>query len=314
AAGRRASRSRRPPSPRSVAPREAPRPIATAPAGCRPGPPGRVCLPCGQLTAAAIPWARSFGRARGYCAGSVMRIHRPFVALVAAALVLPVVLAADGGTVRFVTPRNHATVVGVTPIEVQVEGSVERVEIAVDGKPLATLTAPPFRMSWDAGDASSGHVLQATAFFADGTRAKAQIATSALKVEQVEEVALVNLYAVVTDSQGNYVNDLAQKDFRIQENGRMQAIERFSADRKPLKVALVIDSSYSMSKEGRLQAAREASRDFLNALAPGDESMIVSFSDAVQFLQGLTADRKALTAAVDQTKAEGGTALYDAIY
>jgi len=243
-----------------------------------------------------------------------MKMHRPSVAFVAAALVLPVVLAADGGTVRFVTPRNHATVVGVTPIEVQVEGSVERVEIAVDGKPLATLTAPPFRMSWDAGDASSGHVLQATAFFADGTRAKAQIATSALKVEQVEEVALVNLYAVVTDSQGNYVNDLAQKDFRIQENGRMQAIERFSADRKPLKVALVIDSSYSMSKEGRLQAAREASRDFLNALAPGDESMIVSFSDTVQFLQGLTADRKALTAAVDQTKAEGGTALYDAIY
>jgi VWFA-related protein len=239
---------------------------------------------------------------------------RPHAALLAATLVLPALVAAEGGTVRFVTPRNHATVVGVTPIEVQVDGAAERVEITVDGKPLTTLTAPPFRVSWDAGDASSGHVLQATVFFADGTRASARIATSALKVEQIEEVALVNLYAVVTDSEGRYVNDLGQKDFRIQENGRTQTIERFSADRKPLKVALVIDSSYSMKKEGRLEAARSASRDFLSALAPGDECMIVGFNDTVQFIQGLSSDRTALAAAIDRTSAEGGTALYDAIY
>lgn len=244
-----------------------------------------------------------------------MKIRSSSVALVLAALLAPALLSAEGGTVRFVTPRNHATVVGVTAVEVQVEGgAVERLEILVDGKPLATLTAPPFRVSWDAGDASSGHVLQATAIFADGTRSRAQVSTSALRVEQVEEVALVNLYAVVTDDQGRYVNDLGQKDFRIQENGRSQTIERFSADRKPLRVALVIDSSFSMKKEDRLVSAREASRDFVSALGTGDECMIVSFNDSVQILQGLTADRKALSAAIESTKAEGGTALYDAIY
>jgi VWFA-related protein len=238
-----------------------------------------------------------------------------FAALVLAALLSALLVSAEGGTVRFVSPRHNATVLGPTTIEVAVEGSpVERVEIAVDGKPLATLTAPPFRAPWDAGDASTGHTLTATAYFTDGTHARAAVATSRLLVQQVEEVALVNLYAVVTDEDGRYVNDLSQKDFRIQENGRTQTIERFSADRKPLKIALVIDASYSMTRDGKLEAAREASRDFVSALGPGDECMLVTFNDSVDVAHELTSNKSALLATIDRTEAVGGTALYDALF
>jgi VWFA-related protein len=132
-------------------------------------------------------------------------------------------------------------------------------------------------------------------------------------VDFVENVDLVNVYAVVRDSSRKYVQGLKQEDFRIFENGRPQEIDRFGTDWKPLRVAIVLDTSKSM-QGGRLEAAQDAALEFLQLLEPEDEVMLVTFNNSVQVAQPLTTNREAVAAAIKKAAASGGTALYDAIY
>ncbi|MBZ5637486.1 MAG: VWA domain-containing protein [Acidobacteriia bacterium] len=228
------------------------------------------------------------------------------------------VLAGDPSpSVRFLSPPNLGRVVGKVSVEVSCEppqgASVARVALSVDGKPLAVLESPPYKTVWDAGDGTSPHRLDAVASFSDGTEARGIVRTSAFRVDFVENVDLVNVYAVVRDSHRTYVQGLRQEDFRIFENGRPQEIDRFSTEWKPLRVAIVLDTSLSM-KGARLEAAQDAALEFLKLLEPEDEELLVTFNDKVVIAQPLTTDRGAVGQAIRKATATGGTALYDAVY
>jgi len=222
------------------------------------------------------------------------------------------------GSVEIVAPRYLSTVLGPTTIELRCHAgsgaSIERVELKVDGEPLATLTEPPWRVGWDAGDGSRGHSITAVLFLSDGTYDRAAVRTSPLRINQVEEVGLVSLYPVVKRPDGSYVKDLQREDFEILEDGVTQSIERFSTQGKPLRIALVLDTSLSMSKGSKLHSAQKAALEFLQLLDEGDEAMVVTFSDAVHVVQPPTSDTQALELAIKDTEAGGGTALYDAIW
>jgi VWFA-related protein len=225
---------------------------------------------------------------------------------------------AAGSAVEFVSPRHLATAVGPTTIELRVSvpagRSVERLVITVDGDELATLTAPPWTTVWDAGDAARGHRLEATLQLSDGTLSRGVIRTSPLRINQIEEVGLVNLYVIVRDENGQYVSDLTREDFEILEDGIPQEIRRFSSERKPLHVGVVLDTSLSMGRKGKLQSARKAALGFLEVLEPYDQGMIVTFSDDVRMAQDITNDKSAMAGAIQATESRGGTALYDAIW
>ena len=225
--------------------------------------------------------------------------------------------AQDEIQIRFVTPRHLATVLGSSPIELELTmpagAEVERLELLVDGKPLTTLTAPPWKAKWDFGNAGRGHGIAAVVYLTDGSESRAAIRTSALRVDQFEGVGLVNLYALVHDKSGKYVPDLSKQDFRVLENGKPQVIRRFTTERKPLRVGIVLDVSASM-KGRRIERARSAALEFLDVLEPGDEGMVVTFCDGPYVAQGITSGRNALAAAIQATTARGGTALYDGVY
>lgn len=249
-----------------------------------------------------------------------MRAIRPIAAaFLFAALVLDPIAAvhAAQGAVRFVSPRPRSTALGETMIEIDIrppEGAgVANVVVRVDGEPLATLERPPWTLTWDAGDGARSRVLEAIATFTDGTRAQATVRTSRLRINAVEEVDLVNLYAVARDASGRYVEGLTADDFRLFEDGREQTIKVFTAEPKPLVISIVLDVSTTM--EGRkLASAKESATAFLRALLPHDRAMVLGFSDRVQVLHELTSDHEALRAAIDGAEARGGTALYDAIW
>ena len=231
---------------------------------------------------------------------------------------VPVAAQTEGGaTVRFRTPRHLATAIGPTTIEISVYAprklEVRQVTLTVDGKPLTVLTQKPWVVEWDAGDGTRGHRLVAVATFSDGSMAEATVRTSALRINQVEEVGLVNLYPVVRDSSGQYVTDLDSSDFRVVEGGVLQKISRFTAERRPLRVGIVLDTSRSMAGS-RLAHAQKAALGFLDVLGKGDEGMVVTFSDAVHIAEGFTKDMSALGQAISATEAHGGTALYDAVW
>src|SRR5687768_5696716 len=82
-------------------------------------------------------------------------------------------------------------------------------------------------------------------------------------------VQLVEVYATVTDRNGEPVTGLRQSDFEVYENTVRQDISAFAAGEFPLTVALGIDRSWSMAGNS-LRLAKQASQAFLRALKPDD--------------------------------------------
>jgi len=232
------------------------------------------------------------------------------------ALATPIV-AQDEVEIRIVRPRNHAMAIGATTVQVLVTvpdgAAIERVEFRVDGRALATLTSAPWIVEWDAGNGSAAHQIEALLHTTDGRTARSTIRTSALVVNEVERVDLVNLYLVVRDRGGQYVTDLGRDDFRVFENRRPQTVDRFSTNHKPLRVGIVLDTSATMRGE-KLEKAKKSAHQFLDILEEGDEGLVVTFADSVRVAQELTTDTGPLSAAIENAVAGGGTALYDAVW
>ncbi len=221
-------------------------------------------------------------------------------------------------SVRFVQPRHLQTILGPTTFEAEVTlprgVAVRQLLFTVDGVAVAALDAPPWKTEWDAGDSGTGYRLEVIARLSDGTEISEVIATTELRIDQRAEVDLVNLYPVVRDRSGRYVTDLTKSDFHVTERGTPQTISRFTTERRPLRVGIVLDTSLSMDKGERLESAQQAALSFLDSLEPGDEGMVVTFNERVRVAQDFTADRKLLGEAILATTAHGGTALYDAVW
>jgi hypothetical protein len=69
-------------------------------------------------------------------------------------------------------------------------------------------------------------------------------------------VNLVEVYASVTDRQGQPVRGLGREDFTIREDGAVQEVTAFTAGEFPLSVAVALDRSFSMAGQ-RLGGERE---------------------------------------------------------
>jgi len=131
-------------------------------------------------------------------------------------------------------------------------------------------------------------------------------------------VNVVEVYAAVTDAQGNPVTGLHRDDFTVLEDNRPQVVSAFSEGDFPLSVALAIDRSFSMAPRrsgGRPQvmSAPNAGGTFLAELRPQDESMVVGIGSEIEVVAPLSKDRAAQIRAVQALTPWGTTGLYDAI-
>ena len=125
-------------------------------------------------------------------------------------------------------------------------------------------------------------------------------------------VQLIEVYATVTDANGESVMALRQSDFRVFENDRPQEISAFAAGEFPLTVALGVDRSFSMAGEP-LRLAKLASQTFLKQLKPGDRSMIVAIGNNAEVIAPLSTDRAAQSQAIAALDAWSTTSLNDAV-
>jgi VWFA-related protein len=144
-------------------------------------------------------------------------------------------------------------------------------------------------------------------FFAAAQQTKPEAAdpNSVIRVET--NVVLVD--AVVTDKKGNYVRDLKQKDFKVWEDNKEQAIKSFSFEADPASplnnqpryVVLFFDNS-TMNFGDQAQA-RKAATSFIDANAgPNRQMAIVNYSGSLQITQNFTSDVARLKAIVAGTQ------------
>ena len=126
-------------------------------------------------------------------------------------------------------------------------------------------------------------------------------------------VELVNVTATVIDSNGRFVTGLHQSDFTVYEDGRPVEIAYFSAERVPLSLGIVLDTSGSMAG-AKIQAARAALDRFLKTLLePGDEVFLYRFDTTPRLVHGWTTDYERIGAELARIHPDGATSLYDAV-
>jgi len=125
-------------------------------------------------------------------------------------------------------------------------------------------------------------------------------------------VDLVALNVVVTDGATKFVSGLEPKDFAVYEDGVQQDVTFFAASAIPLDLAILLDTSASMSD--KMDEVQQAATGFASTLRDGDRAMVVDIKDATRILQPLTSDIEGARRAIASTKAKGGTALYNGVY
>jgi Ca-activated chloride channel family protein len=128
-------------------------------------------------------------------------------------------------------------------------------------------------------------------------------------------VDMVVLRATVQDRKNILVSGLSKDDFQVYEDGVLQTIKYFSHEDIPVTVGLVIDNSGSMKP--KLHDVVSAALVFARSSNSQDQMFVVNFNERVSF--GLpdntpfTDQVASLEVALSTVKANGETALYDAV-
>jgi Ca-activated chloride channel family protein len=126
-------------------------------------------------------------------------------------------------------------------------------------------------------------------------------------------VEFVNVTATVTDGNGRFVSGLRQEDFTVYEDGQVQDVSNFSADRVPVSLGIALDCSGSMTAE-KVETARAAIERLINKLLDEDDELFfMEFATRARLIQGWTTDRRLISDALRRVAPVGGTALYDAV-
>ena len=122
---------------------------------------------------------------------------------------------------------------------------------------------------------------------------------------------LVTIPVSVMDRDGRYVPNLQKEEFRIWEDGVEQEVAFFQSVDKPFSVVLMLDTS--PSTQFRLEDIQDAAICFVNQLRSDDKVMVVSFNDDIKVLSEFTTDRRKLERAIQRSRTDDGTRLYDAV-
>ena len=126
-------------------------------------------------------------------------------------------------------------------------------------------------------------------------------------------VSLVRLGVTVADSRGRNVTGLKNQDFRLSVNGVPREIAFFSDGPQPISLGIVLDQSFSMSYDNKLERAKEAAHTLVHAVHDGSEYFYVTFDDEVRIVRSVTSDRSDIDFAIDATALGRGTSLFDAV-
>ena len=126
-------------------------------------------------------------------------------------------------------------------------------------------------------------------------------------------VELINVTATVTDRSGRFASGLHKEDFILYEDDQPMEVTHFSAERTPVSLGIVIDTSGSMAGDKWL-SARDAIERFLDALPdPQDEFFMYRFSGNADLVHDWTFERQDIKRSLGRVHPAGGTAMYDAV-
>lgn len=127
-------------------------------------------------------------------------------------------------------------------------------------------------------------------------------------------VPLVNVDALVTTKDGQFVPGLKKENFRVYEDGVAQSITNFSQAEAPITAVLLVE--FASTNYFFLKDALDASYTFANTLKKNDWIAVVSYDMKPRILTDFTQDKNAVRGALGQLSIPGfaETNLFDALF
>jgi Ca-activated chloride channel family protein len=125
-------------------------------------------------------------------------------------------------------------------------------------------------------------------------------------------VELINVTATVTDRSGRFYSQLRKEDFVVYEDNKPVEVTHFSAERTPVSLGIVVDTSGSMVGDKWGAAVNSIDRFFRMMSDELDEFFLYRFSAHADLVADWTTDRDRLATVMRRIHPNGGTAMYDA--
>jgi VWFA-related protein len=125
------------------------------------------------------------------------------------------------------------------------------------------------------------------------------------------QVRLVEVYASIHDQKGHFVDGLSRENFQVLEDGKPQQIAAFDSTSQSLSCAILLDTTGSMKEV--LPRVKNSIVKLIDELGPQDSVAIYTFDQRLVIRQEFTTDKNAAKRAALRTRAEGATALFDAL-
>ena len=116
----------------------------------------------------------------------------------------------------------------------------------------------------------------------------------------------------VTDDKGRPVESLTPEEVAVVENGTTRTPTRLEKDRRPLRVAVVVDTSQPMADSYRLHVLNPLLK-FLGKLPAGSEFAVWTTGDRPTKLVDYGGGTAAATRALQRVMTTGGNTLLDAV-
>jgi len=116
----------------------------------------------------------------------------------------------------------------------------------------------------------------------------------------------------ITDSKGSAVRGLVPEEAAVMENGVARSVTRLEEDRRPLTVAVIVDSSAPMATFYRLHLV-EPIVQLLNQLPEGSRFAVWTTGDRPQKIADWSDDVAAASRALQRVAPQGGNTVIDAI-
>lgn len=124
---------------------------------------------------------------------------------------------------------------------------------------------------------------------------------------------LVTMTITVQDKQGNNILGLQKQAFSILDDKVPQKIRFFTDADAPVSIGILFDVSGSMTG-AKTERARQALARFVQTSDRRDDYFLIAFNSRANMLIDRTHDADALLRTLRGVRADGDTALYDAVY
>ncbi len=218
--------------------------------------------------------------------------------------------------VRITSPNKGIALAGavrvVADLAVPETKKLEKVEFYVNDRRAATLYQEPFQQVVDVPKSNDLGFLRVVATLDDGTSTEDVRYYNAPKYLSEENVKAIELYTSVL-AKGRPVTGLKKEAFQVLEDGVPQDVDGFEVvTNLPLSLGIGVDTSGSM--EESIVEAQKAAVEFLrDVMTKKDRSFLVTFDNEPQLVSRFTTDRDKLAQALAGLRAQGSTALWDAL-